>query len=62
MTIQFIINIYGARVDTYKKENSLLQTLQESIPGTLRCICCQAVELKSSLAKHMPFMDEGSFA
>ena len=45
-----------------RKENSLLQTLQESIPGTLRSICCQAVELTSSLAKYMPFMDEGSFA
>lgn len=45
-----------------KKQNSLLQTLQESIPGTLISICCQAVELKSSLAMHMPFMDEGSFA
>ena len=45
-----------------REENSFLQTLQESVPGTLRSICCQAVEHKSSLAKYMPFMDEGSFA
>ena len=43
-----------------RKENSFLQTLQEIIPGTFRNICCQVVELKSSLATHIPFMDEGS--